>query len=419
MTSATAAQTLPMLDEHDPYRTGPKRDHTSRDHQDPTTGYAGDGAVLLRQAQTSDIPALLAIEERCFATDRLTRRSFQYLLTKAKAAALVEVHNSDAGIGRLAGYALVSFHSGTSLARLYSFAVDPDFRGCGVAKRLLAAAERAARARGCLYLRLEVRSDNVPAITLYKAAGFREFGVYTDYYEDHMEALRLEKRLGGAGPGVQPGGPMVPYYQQTLDFTCGPSALMMAMKALKPAEIEFGRTLEIRLWRESTTVFMTSGHGGCGPFGLALAAARRGLAVDLYVKDSSPPFLDSVRSDDKKEVMRIVHEDFLAELAASDVVLHHTTLSAQDMADAVRDGAIPVVLISSYRIYHEKFPHWVVVTGADDRFLYVHDPLVDNDHHAHIDRMNMPIPKADFERMARYGKAQLKATILLRKRSAD
>ena len=31
----------------------------------------------------------------------------------------------------------------------------------------------------------------------------------------------------------------------------------------------------------------------------------------------------------------------------------------------------------------------------------------------------MPIPKADFERMARYGKAQLKATILLSVRSAD
>ncbi len=370
-------------------------------------------AIVLRQAQPSDIPALLAIEERCFATDRLTRRSFHYLLTRAKAIGLVEVHG-----GAVAGYALISFHSGTSLARLYSFAVDPAHRGRGVAKRLLAAAEQAARSRDCIYLRLEVRRDNIAAIDLYKKAGYREFGVYTDYYEDHMEALRLEKRLGMVGPSAPLGGRMVPYYQQTLDFTCGPSALMMAMKALKPDEIELGRRLEIRLWRESTTVFMTSGHGGCGPFGLALAAARRGLKVEIHVKDASTPFLDSVRSGDKKEVMRIVHADFLDELAGTDVAIHHSTLTAEDMADAVRDGAIPIVLISSYRIYHEKFPHWVVVTGADDRFLYVHDPLVYDHHHAHIDRMNMPIPKADFERMARYGKAQLKATLLLRARPA-
>ncbi|MBP2290616.1 GNAT family N-acetyltransferase/peptidase C39 family protein [Azospirillum rugosum] len=404
MARAPAALNLQMLDELNPNHAVP--------HQGDTD------TILLRQAQPSDIPALLAIEERCFATDRLTRRSFQYLLTKAKATALVEAHGGPGG-GRVVGYALVSFHSGTSLARLYSFAVDPDFRGQGVAKRLLAAAEQAARSRDCIYLRLEVRRDNTPAINLYKKSGYREFGVYTDYYEDHMEALRLEKRLGTAGPSAPLGGPMVPYYQQTLDFTCGPSALMMAMKALKPAEIELGRKLEIRLWRESTTVFMTSGHGGCGPFGLALAAARRGLKADIYVKDSTTPFLDSVRSDDKKEVMRIVHEDFLEELDGSDVTVHHSPLTAEDMAEAVKRGAIPIVLISSYRIYHEKFPHWVVVTGADDRFLYVHDPLVYDRHHAHIDRMNMPIPKADFERMARYGKAQLKATILLSGRSAD
>jgi hypothetical protein len=51
---------------------------------------------------------------------------------------------------------------------------------------------------------------------------------------------------------------------------------MMAMKALDPA-MELNRTLELRLWREATTIFMTSGHGGCGPYGLALSAYRRGF----------------------------------------------------------------------------------------------------------------------------------------------
>lgn len=368
--------------------------------------------AALRQAQASDIPALLGIEERCFVTDRLTRRSFHHMITKGNAMVLVECHGDV-----IAGYAMVAFHAGTSLARLYSFAVDPPYRGQGVGTRLLAAAEQAARSHDCIYLRLEVRRDNAAAIDLYKRNSYVEFGVYTDYYEDHMEALRLEKRLGNVGPSTPLGARLVPYYQQTLDFTCGPSALMMGLKALKP-ELELNRQLELRLWREATTVFMTSGHGGCGPYGLALAAWRRGLDVEICVKDDSVPFLDGVRDDDKKEVMRLVHDEMIEELAETGVRISHRTLSADDMATAVGEGAVPIVLISSYRIYREKFPHWVVVSGADERFLYVHDPLVYDRHHAHIDRIYMPIPRLDFERMARYGKAQLKATLLLRERTA-
>jgi hypothetical protein len=59
----------------------------------------------------------------------------------------------------------------------------------------------------------------------------------------------------------------------------------------------------------------------------------------------------------------------------------------------------------------------VVVTGFDDRFIYVHDPLVDKDMGKTItDCVNMPILRKDFERMARYGKAAQKAVLILKKR---
>ena len=45
---------------------------------------------------------------------------------------------------------------------------------------------------------------------------------------------------------------------------------MMAMAALKP-EQEMSRRVELQIWREATTVFMTTGHGGCSAHGLALA----------------------------------------------------------------------------------------------------------------------------------------------------
>lgn len=369
-------------------------------------------ALVIRPATTHDIPHLLRIESDSFATDRLTRRRFQHLLTRGHARCLVAMAED-----RLVGYGLVLFHGGTSLARLYSFAIDPACRGLGAGRRLLAAIEATAREEGCGYLRLEVRPDNDVAVALYRRHGYREFGVYADYYEDHTAALRLEKLLGPDAGAEQPAGARtVPYYRQTLDFTCGPAALMMAMKALDPT-VDLSRQLELRLWRESTTIFMTSGHGGCGPHGLALAAWRRGFAVDLFLNDEGPPFLDSVRSEEKKEVIRLVHEDFTAIIAGTDITLNHRPLAPADLAGAVDDGGIPIVLISSYRIYREKFPHWIVVTGADDTIIYAHDPLVSGPHHqSDFDRIHMPIPKKDFEHMARYGKAQLRASLILRAR---
>ena len=49
----------------------------------------------------------------------------------------------------------------------------------------------------------------------------------------------------------------VPHYGQTTDFSCGPSSLIMAMKALKPS-IRIDRALELQLWREANTIF--TGH---------------------------------------------------------------------------------------------------------------------------------------------------------------
>ncbi len=364
---------------------------------------------MIRPATLDDLDALVAIETRCFDIDRLSRRSFRHLLTRGQAVTLVSEQDQ-----KLSGYGMVLFNAGTSLGRLYSFAIDPGRQRQGLGHRLLEACEKNALARECVTLRLEVRPDNAAAIRLYEAHGYRRFGVLEDYYEDHVEALRYEKRLA---PHLKPDLVPVPYYKQTLDFTCGPAVLMMAMKALRPEQAN-NRKLELRLWRESTTVFMTSGHGGCGPYGMALAAWQRGFDVEVYVKDRRALFVDSVRSLDKKVVIELVQEDFLDQLRALPVPLHRGTVSLDQLQVAFEDGGIPIVLISSYRIYREKFPHWVVVTGFDEHYIYVHDPFVDDEAgKTRMDCINMPILKKDFQRMARYGKAGQRAALVIRRRA--
>lgn len=363
---------------------------------------------MIRKATLQDLDALLALEDRSFNTDRLSRRSFRHLLTKANATTVLDERD-----GELAGYATVLFNAGTSLARLYSIAVDERFKGQGIGRVLVEAAEQAALDGECVVMRLEVRRDNPSSLGLFRKLGYREFGTYQDYYEDHMEALRFEKELV---PHLSPEFARVPYYRQTLDFTCGPAAVLMAMHSLDP-EIPFERTQEIQLWRESTTVFMTAGHGGCGPHGMALAAWHRGFDVEMFLSEEGALFTDSVRSTEKKEVMALVQEQFAKEVAEVGIPVHYRQLGLEEMREAFTNGGIPVVLISSYRIYREKFPHWVVVTGFDDRYVYVHDPYVDDEKgKTEVDCMNMPLLQKDFARMARYGKSGLRAALIINKR---
>jgi ribosomal-protein-alanine acetyltransferase len=361
----------------------------------------------IRGAERADLDALVEIENRCFDSDRLSRRSFRHLLTRGRAATLV----AESG-GVVVGYVLVLFSHGTLHARIYSLAVDPAARGLGLGRDLVEAAEDAAKDQECSEIRLEVRKDNAEAIGLYESLGYRRFGVLADYYEDHEDALRYRKSLAS-----QLGLDMVrvPYYAQTTDFTCGPAALMMAMGALEhDSPVALNRKLELRLWREATTIFMMAGHGGCGPHGLALSAWHRGFGVEVYVNDRRPMLLDSVRSPEKKEVMRLVQEDMIEELEAHGVPIHHRAVQPDELAAFFARGGIPLVLISSYRIYREKFPHWVVVTGFDTRYVYVHDPFVDEEEGESIaDCINMPIPRREFEAMSRYGRANQRAAVVI------
>ncbi len=362
-------------------------------------------AVTIRPARLEDLDRLVQIEHRSFTTDRFSRRTFRYLLTRANAVTLVAEVDA-----KVVGYAMLLFHRGTFLARLYSLAVDPAFRSLGAGLALIEAAEHLALAHDCITLRLEVRKDNLSAIRLYQRHGYKLQETVPDYYEDHMDALRMEKFLA---PHLKPSLVRVPYYQQTLDFTCGPAALMMAMKTLDPS-LALDRKLELRIWRESTTVFMTSGHGGCGPYGLALSAWRRGFGVEVFVNDPGALFITSVRDPEKREVMRLVQEDLLEELKTLPIHLEYRALGVDELTEKFDRGGIPVVLISSYRIYGEKFPHWVVVIGHDQSFIYLHDPYVDEEAgKTQTDCINLPILKRDFERMARYGKTGQKAVLIL------
>jgi len=145
-------------------------------------------------ATVADIPALVALENSVFQTDRISRRQFHYLLKKGRAVVVKAV--DDAALGEtLAGAMVLFFRRDSDRARIYSLAVAPQARRRGIARRLLAYAEAESRRRGMKGVVLEVREDNSAALALYRAAGFQAIGRRLNYYEDGGAAARLGKIL--------------------------------------------------------------------------------------------------------------------------------------------------------------------------------------------------------------------------------
>lgn len=370
-------------------------------------GIAPAPIVSLRVADVTDLDDLVALEQVCFDGDRLSRRSFRKFLTNPTARFVVATID-----GAIAGYAMLLFRAGTSLARLYSIAVAPGARGHGIGEKLIRDAEEGAFGRDRVLLRLEVRADNAPAIRLYERLGYRRIGKYLAYYEDDTDALRYEKWLRGQDRPAT----LVPYFEQTTDFTCGPCCVGMAIAHFRP-DFVMSPVEEIRLWRESTTVFMMSGPGGCDPHGLAVSAAQAGLAADIHVSREGSLFLDSVRDPEKRRVMDLAQEDFRRQAASYDIPVLYAPFDIAGIRKALAEGALVVVLVSAFRMFRRKLPHWILVVGDDGRHLVIHDPWVeDRELESHVDAASLPIPYAEFDRMARYGRTGLRAAVVLRRK---
>jgi ribosomal protein S18 acetylase RimI-like enzyme len=146
--------------------------------------------LMIQTAALSDIPFLLEIEQASFSSDAISRRSFHYLLSKGYALTLLDRDQT-----RVKAYITLLFRSDASHARIYSIATHPDFWGQGCAGQLVDAAERAAVRHKRHSIRLEIRKDNRASLKLFKHRNYEIFSEYANYYEDGMDAFRLEKKL--------------------------------------------------------------------------------------------------------------------------------------------------------------------------------------------------------------------------------
>ena len=82
--------------------------------------------------------------------------------------------DDEEAVGLAIGFWGMSSFRARPLLNIHDLAVRPGYRGKGVGRALLTAAEARARERDCCKLTLEVQDDNAPARMLYDRFGFHD-----------------------------------------------------------------------------------------------------------------------------------------------------------------------------------------------------------------------------------------------------
>jgi hypothetical protein len=131
------------------------------------------------------------------------------------------------------------------------------------------------------------------------------------------------------------------------------------------------------------------------------------------VSAPGPYFLDTVRSEDKRRVMRLTQQEFQHEAAELGVPTYLTPLEESGLMRAFDSGAVALVLFAGYHMIRRGVPHWVFAFGCEGRYILVHDPARDDAGLPVAEPYTVPWPV--FARMTRFGRDNLSATILVRK----
>jgi ribosomal-protein-alanine N-acetyltransferase len=145
--------------------------------------------ALLRPAVESDLNEVVRIERSCFA-DPWSEESFRRLLAVEPAIFQVAAFPPDSRIG---GYA-IAFAIGED-GEVLNVAVEPPFRGKGLAGQMLDALLIEMAARGVRTAYLEVRESNRAAQALYGSRGFTEIGRRYQYYRRPVEDALVMRRV--------------------------------------------------------------------------------------------------------------------------------------------------------------------------------------------------------------------------------
>jgi hypothetical protein len=169
----------------------------------------------------------------------------------------------------------------------------------------------------------------------------------------------------------------VPFYQQTMDFTCGAASLLMVL-SFYDREFSMNREAEIDIWREGTSVEVL----GMGRYGLSFPLLKRGYRVNIRTNVEGPEFLERIRirlgEQGMKTFMELYTErmERVMKLGLAEERRENVTLD--DISETLSGGGVPVLLTDASVLGDDETPHWIVVTGLDENIIYFNNPLAES-----------------------------------------
>jgi ribosomal protein S18 acetylase RimI-like enzyme len=135
-------------------------------------------SVLIRQAVSSDIPALLKLLELLFSIEKdficnaeKQTQGLELLLEESRAAVLVAEEDSQI-IGMCTGQLVISTAEGGHSALVEDVVVLPAWQGKGIGRRLVRAVSEWAVQQGASRVQLLADRNNAPALLFYQKIGF-------------------------------------------------------------------------------------------------------------------------------------------------------------------------------------------------------------------------------------------------------
>jgi hypothetical protein len=188
---------------------------------------------------------------------------------------------------------------------------------------------------------------------------------------------------------------------------------MMAMCALSN-RYEMTQEKELSLWRTATTIFMMSGHGGCHPVGLALAAVHEGYAAKVVINQDKTGIQHGKTNAIKKAIVENVESQFMEDARKKGISVEISDWRTDVIDQTLKTGGAVLCLISTYAFDKKKVPHWVAVTSCDSHCYYLHDP--DASEGQPVEYQHIPVAREDFLRLASYGTRKVRTLVLLKKK---
>jgi len=147
--------------------------------------------VTVEDASIRHLDRLYEIEMECFGEEAFTKRQIVQLLTDYNSVGLVAREND-----RILGFiiAMIYVDRNALSGHILTIDVSPAHRRKGIGQMLLQEIEKIFKTKGVKTSHLEVREDNVAAISLYTKLGYQKIGKLKNYY-GNAHGIYLKKVL--------------------------------------------------------------------------------------------------------------------------------------------------------------------------------------------------------------------------------